>query len=37
MPAWVFYALIVMVSWGVLGIFQKLATDRIHPSPFSSG
>jgi transporter family protein len=29
MPAWVVYAIIVMVSWGVLGIFQKLATDRI--------
>lgn len=29
MPTWVLYALIVMVSWGVLGIFQKLATDRI--------
>src|SRR5271166_847361 len=29
MPNWVFYALIVMISWGVLGIFQKLATDRI--------
>jgi transporter family protein len=29
MQAWVFYAVIVMLSWGVLGIFQKLATDRI--------
>jgi bacterial/archaeal transporter family protein len=31
MPAWVVYAMIVMLSWGVLGIFQKLATDRISP------
>ena len=29
MPTWILYALIVMISWGVLGIFQKLATDRI--------
>lgn len=31
MPGWILYSMIVMVSWGVLGIFQKLATDRISP------
>jgi len=31
MPLWVIYAVVVLVSWGILGIFQKLSTDRISP------
>ena len=27
--AWMFYAILVLVVWGVLGIFQKLATNYI--------
>jgi uncharacterized membrane protein len=27
--SWVFYAVLVLVSWGVLGIFQKLTTNCI--------
>ena len=27
--SWVFYAIVVLVSWGVLGVFQKLATNYI--------
>jgi bacterial/archaeal transporter family protein len=29
MHSWLLYAVIVLVSWGVLGIFQKLATNYI--------
>lgn len=29
MPTWVLYALAVLLAWGVLGIFQKRATDII--------
>ena len=29
MTTWVIFALIVLVAWGVVGIFQKVATDRI--------
>ena len=29
MHSWLFYAVIVLVSWGVLGIYQKLATNYI--------
>ena len=27
--SWLFYAVLVLVSWGVVGIFQKLATNHI--------
>jgi transporter family protein len=29
MPAWVLYSCLVIVLWGVVGLFQKLATNRI--------
>ncbi len=29
MHSWLLYAVIVLVSWGVLGIYQKLATNYI--------
>ena len=31
MPAWLFYALLVILTWGIVGILQKLGTDRISP------
>jgi transporter family protein len=29
MSAWIFYSSIVIVLWGVVGLFQKLATNRV--------
>lgn len=29
MPAWVFWSSIVIVLWGVVGVFQKLGSNRI--------
>ena len=29
MPAWVFWSSIVIVLWGVVGLFQKLGSNRI--------
>jgi len=29
LPAWFLYVSVVIVAWGVIGIFQKLATNRI--------
>lgn len=29
MPAWVLYAGIVLLAWGIVGIFQKLATNYV--------
>jgi transporter family protein len=31
MPHWILCAIIVLIAWGVVGIFQKLATDVISP------
>ena len=31
MPAWLFYALLVILTWGIVGILQKLGTNRISP------
>ena len=31
MPAWIVFTTVVLVAWGVVGIFQKLATDHISP------
>ena len=31
MPAWLFYALWVILLWGIVGVLQKLGTDRIAP------
>ncbi len=31
MPMWVVYSIVVLISWGILGVFQKLSTDRISP------
>jgi transporter family protein len=31
MPHWFLFTVIVLVAWGVVGIFQKLATDVISP------
>ena len=29
MPAWMFYSLLVIVLWGIVGLFQKLGTNRV--------
>ena len=29
LPPWFLYVSVVLVAWGVIGIFQKLATNRI--------
>lgn len=29
MPLWIFYSVIVIILWGVVGLFQKLGTNRI--------
>jgi uncharacterized membrane protein len=29
MSAWVLFAIVVLIAWGVVGIFQKLATNYI--------
>lgn len=29
MPAWVLFAIIVLLAWGIVGVFQKLATNYI--------
>jgi transporter family protein len=29
MPLWIFYSVIVILLWGVVGLFQKLGTNRI--------
>jgi transporter family protein len=29
MPSWFLYVCVVLLAWGVIGIFQKLATNRI--------
>ena len=29
MPAWMYYSLLVIVLWGIVGVFQKLGTNRI--------
>jgi bacterial/archaeal transporter family protein len=29
MPAWLGYSLLVVVLWGIVGLFQKLGTNRI--------
>lgn len=29
MPPWIFYSCIVIVFWGVVGLFQKLGTNRV--------
>ena len=31
MPAWVIFAEIVLLAWGIVGIFQKLATNHVSP------
>jgi transporter family protein len=31
MSAWVLFTIIVLVAWGVVGIFQKLATNHVSP------
>jgi bacterial/archaeal transporter family protein len=28
-PLWIFYSCIVIVFWGVVGLFQKLGTNRV--------
>ena len=29
MPLWIYYSLLVIVLWGVVGLFQKLGVNRI--------
>jgi transporter family protein len=29
MPPWMFYSLLVVVLWGIVGLFQKLGTNRV--------
>jgi bacterial/archaeal transporter family protein len=29
MPGWLFYSLLVVVLWGIVGLFQKLGTNRV--------
>lgn len=29
LPPWFLYVAVVLIAWGVIGIFQKLATNRI--------
>lgn len=29
MPPWIFYSCLVIVLWGIVGLFQKLATNRV--------
>jgi transporter family protein len=29
MPPWIFYSCIVIAFWGVVGLFQKLGTNRV--------
>lgn len=29
MPPWIFYSCLVIVFWGVVGLFQKLGTNRV--------
>jgi transporter family protein len=29
MPAWILYSCVVIVFWGVVGLFQKLGTNRV--------
>jgi transporter family protein len=31
MPAWVFYSCLVIIFWGVVGLFQKLGSNRMSP------
>ena len=31
MPPWIFYSCLVIVLWGVVGLFQKLGSNRISP------
>lgn len=31
MPLWIFYSCLVIVLWGVVGIFQKLGSNRMSP------
>ncbi|MGH9454781.1 MAG: EamA family transporter [Terriglobia bacterium] len=29
MPPWFFFAALVLISWGIVGLLQKLATNRV--------
>lgn len=31
MPVWVFYSFLVIILWGVVGLFQKLGSNRMSP------
>lgn len=31
MPIWIFYSCLVIVFWGVVGLFQKLGSNRMSP------
>ncbi len=31
MPLWIFYSCLVIVLWGVVGLFQKLGSNRMSP------
>ena len=31
MPAWIFYSCVVIAFWGVVGLFQKLGSNRMSP------
>jgi bacterial/archaeal transporter family protein len=31
MPVWIFYSCLVIIFWGVVGLFQKLGSNRMSP------